>query len=755
MKKNHLFTYILITLLLIVLFVPTQVRAVNRLVTISVSAPSEGVAVGEKFTVTLGFSPKSLTKNFDFTMVYDSSLVKYTGVKKNLTGSAEYRIYADQPKANQLRIGTKTSYDVDLDGEMVGTAVSVQFEVIKSGSVTFSFVNAADGFKENTINWSATKTVKLTDDQATSTTTTTTTATTTPYSTTKETATPTTTTRTPRTTTTTPRTTTPKTTTSRTTTSGTTTSKTTTELTTTTSETSPEVTKPIVAFSAKRYDGVNLSIPESVPSEENIPASFSPVEIDDYGNAMTVYRSSTLPYTLFWLADEGGEARFYYCDEETSLYVPYFRTEWSSRYFTFTVLPEERLPQGFELTTREIRGNKVPVYIPSKGFFMTLQSYFDLMSKVDPDTTVPDWRHYEGESSQPISGDSTDPSDSTGATTGRLFARISTTLTGGNDPLTWLGVPVEIPDDILLVALRMSDSEKKMLYFYDQTIDSLIRAELWLVPLAGTFLDHNTSTEPDVQPTTIVTEPPTTPSQRKPIVSEANTIRLFGLTMPIWLPIVGGTLLIILLLLLIRGVIRALKTSKPSHDFHLDDESFDDDFEHRDTTDWTLLDDVPEDDNLAWKKESWKRLGVVDMIDRSADNDETNDAMRTRGSFNGDELDETSLYDREAVMTSGVEKASVHYLEGEWADLQKAVEISSARRLGRETVSDFARDEDDYKSKDNVEDVVEPDSVVETNGIIIQPGMGTSRPRRRIPLKRLQGIKDAEKNDYPPDGDEL
>lgn len=740
----------LVCLLAMTLSLSIPVSALTRTATISSS--SKTATIGETVTVTLGFSPSSETRGFGFILSYDGGLLEYISGRdlSGISGGA-FHAYAG---GSQINTGVTVS---GTQSVVTSRAVSLTFKAKAAGKVTIKIIDANDGIidpEENIIKAGASVSITITDDQAT---TTTTTATTTPTTTTT-TTTPTTprmTTRTTRTTTTTPRTTTPKTTTSRTTTSGTTTSKTTTELTTTTSETSPEVTKPIVAFSAKRYDGVNLSIPESVPSEENIPASFSPVEIDDYGNAMTVYRSSTLPYTLFWLADEGGEARFYYCDEETSLYVPYFRTEWSSRYFTFTVLPEERLPQGFELTTREIRGNKVPVYIPSKGFFMTLQSYFDLMSKVDPDTTVPDWRHYEGESSRPISGDSTDPSDSTGATTGRLFARISTTLTGGNDPLTWLGVPVEIPDDILLVALRMSDSEKKMLYFYDQTIDSLIRAELWLVPLAGTFLDHNTSTEPDVQPTTIVTEPPTTPSQRKPIVSEANTIRLFGLTMPIWLPIVGGTLLIILLLLLIRGVIRALKTSKPSHDFHLDDESFDDDFEHRDTTDWTLLDDVPEDDNLAWKKESWKRLGVVDMIDRSADNDETNDAMRTRGSFNGDELDETSLYDREAVMTSGVEKASVHYLEGEWADLQKAVEISSARRLGRETVSDFARDEDDYKSKDNVEDVVEPDSVVETNGIIIQPGMGTSRPRRRIPLKRLQGIKDAEKNDYPPDGDEL
>ncbi len=750
MKNSKCLALMLVCLLAMTLSLSIPVSALTRTATISSS--SKTATIGETVTVTLGFSPSSETRGFGFILSYDGGLLEYISGRdlSGISGGA-FHAYAG---GSQINTGVTVS---GTQSVVTSRAVSLTFKAKAAGKVTIKIIDANDGIidpEENIIKAGASVSITITDDQAT---TTTTTATTTPTTTTT-TTTPTTprmTTRTTRTTTTTPRTTTPKTTTSRTTTSGTTTSKTTTELTTTTSETSPEVTKPIVAFSAKRYDGVNLSIPESVPSEENIPASFSPVEIDDYGNAMTVYRSSTLPYTLFWLADEGGEARFYYCDEETSLYVPYFRTEWSSRYFTFTVLPEERLPQGFELTTREIRGNKVPVYIPSKGFFMTLQSYFDLMSKVDPDTTVPDWRHYEGESSRPISGDSTDPSDSTGATTGRLFARISTTLTGGNDPLTWLGVPVEIPDDILLVALRMSDSEKKMLYFYDQTIDSLIRAELWLVPLAGTFLDHNTSTEPDVQPTTIVTEPPTTPSQRKPIVSEANTIRLFGLTMPIWLPIVGGTLLIILLLLLIRGVIRALKTSKPSHDFHLDDESFDDDFEHRDTTDWTLLDDVPEDDNLAWKKESWKRLGVVDMIDRSADNDETNDAMRTRGSFNGDELDETSLYDREAVMTSGVEKASVHYLEGEWADLQKAVEISSARRLGRETVSDFARDEDDYKSKDNVEDVVEPDSVVETNGIIIQPGMGTSRPRRRIPLKRLQGIKDAEKNDYPPDGDEL
>ena len=104
----------------------------------------------------------------------------------------------------------------------------------------------------------------------------------------------------------------------------------------------------------------------------------------------------------------------------------------------------------------------------------------------------------------------------------------------------------------------MNDSEKKMLYFYDRTLDSLIRADLWLVPLARTFLDRD-ETAVEVQPTTVPTEPSTTPSEGELMTDEPNTVTLFGLTMPKWVPIAAVAILIVLLILLIRGIVRAKK----------------------------------------------------------------------------------------------------------------------------------------------------------------------------------------------------
>lgn len=769
MKKKHVLAYILILQLFFVFLIPIQANAVNRSVTIS--APSKEVAVGQKFTVTLGFSPKSLTKNFDFTMVYDSSLIKYTGVKKNLTGSSEYKIYVDKPKANQLRIGSKASYDPDLDGEMVGTAVSVQFEVLKSGSVTFSFVNAADGIKSNAINWSAKKTVKL---GGTSTPTT-------PKTTTSKTTTTTakTTTTTKKTTSTTPKTTmTPKTTTPRTTT--TTTSKSTKSSTTptatttitdtttitettpiTTTETSSAATGPVIAFFAKRYDGALLNVPESVPADENIPISFSAEEINDYETPMTIYRSSTLPYKLFWLSDEGGEARFYYCDEETSLYVPYFRTEWSSRYFTFSIVPNDRLPQGFELKTYDIRGVKVPAYLPAKGYYVTHDAYYDLMSKVDSDTRVPDWRVYEGEVPE-STGDSNDPT--------------STNPSGEDDRLTWQGVSVEIPDELLLVALRMNDSEKKMLYFYDRTLDSLIRADLWLVPLARTFLDYHepiVSYQPTTTPTELLTST-TTPSTSELVTgaSEKKTLTFLGLTIPTWVPGAAIAVLVILLLLLIRGIVRAKKAKKLEQDFSLDDESFDGNDERHEQVDWSLLNEEIADDDLVWEQKSRAQLGIVDMIDQST---RSEDPMDLNKEESPDDLDdheqivddklttmrgETLADGQEVVTTVTNVLPPTRTLESKWADLQRAVELSSARRQRRmvapERLGDVeASDEDTTESEDVTQDDTEVEVVAETGRTIIQPGMKGNRPMRRIPLKRLQGIESTRPIDDALDEDEL
>ena len=740
MKIRKYLIILLVCFFLVTLSASLSVMAITR--TATISASNKEVTVGQTVTVTLGFKEIMETRPFTFRLAYDSSLLEYVSGKNisglpggvNKGGGDNLLVVGVNPEGTQSVV--------------IGSALSLTFKTKSTGMATLKIVEANDGIidpKENYVNPGAAVTITIKDPPTTTTTTTTTTA--------------------PTTTTTTTTTTTPKTTTTKTTTPKTTTSKTTTS-STPTSETTPEVTRPVIAFSAKRYDGVSLVVPESVPSEENIPASFNAVDINDYEEAMTVYRSSTLPYTLFWLADEGDNARFYYCDEETSLYVPFFRTEWSSRYFTFSIVPEDRLPEGFELATLDIRDQKVPVYVPVKGFYMTHQSYFDLMSKVDPDTSLPDWHHYEGETTQPTS---TEPSESSDETTGDSTDPSSSTPSDGNGQLTWQGVPVEIPDDILLVALRMNDSEKKMLYFYDRTLDSLIRADLWLVPLARTFLDRD-ETAVEVQPTTVPTEPSTTPSEGELMTDEPNTVTLFGLTMPKWVPIAAVAILIVLLILLIRGIVRAKKEKGPEFDFHLDRETYDDD-----QGDALSFDEVPESDDAASIQDSWERLGIVDVSDRSPDTEEWDSVQEE--SFNlipdheepsdtvsdSEELldDSAAAYDEkssdveETVTAVPPVQPPVRRLEGEWGDLQRAVERSSARRQGREPVLDDVIEEETV-SQDAVHDEMETEPVEETSKRIIQPGRGGSRPIRRVPLKRLRSAEEStQEHDQPLDEDEL
>ncbi len=747
MKIRKYLIILLVCFFLVTLSASLSVMAITR--TATISASNKEVTVGQTVTVTLGFSPSSETRSFGFILAYDSGLLEYVG-GKDLSGISGGSFHA-YPSGNQINTGVTVG---GTQSVVTAKAVSLTFKAKATGSATIKIVDANDGIigPENDINAGAAVAITIGEPPATTTTTTTTTAPTTTTTTTTAT--------TPKTTT---KTTTPKTTTSKTTTSKTTTSS------TPTSETTPEVTRPVIAFSAKRYDGVSLSVPESVPLDENIPASFKAVDINDYEEAMTVYRSSTLPYTLFWLADEGDNARFYYCDEETSLYVPFFRTEWSSRYFTFSIVPEDRLPEGFELATLDIRDQKVPVYVPVKGFYMTHQSYFDLLSKVDPDTSLPDWRLYEGEATQPTS---TEPPESSDETTGDSTDPNPSTPSDGNGQLTWQGVLVEIPDDILLVALRMNDSEKKMLYFYDRTLDSLIRADLWLVPLARTFLDRD-ETAVEVQPTTVPTEASTTPSEDELVIGESNTVTLFGLTMPKWVPIVAVAILIVLLILLIRGIVRAKKEKGPEFDFHLDRETYDDD-----QGDALSFDEVPESDDAASIQDSWERLGIVDVSDRSPDI-EKRDSVQEE-SFNlipdheepSDTVSESEeLFDDSAAAATAYDEKSsdveetvtavppvqppVRRLEGEWGDLQRAVERSSARRQGREPVLDDVIEEETV-SQDAVHDEMETEPVEETSKRIIQPGRGGSRPIRRVPLKRLRSAEEStQEHDQPLDEDEL
>ncbi|HHW93347.1 MAG TPA: hypothetical protein GX734_02490 [Clostridiaceae bacterium] len=763
MKIRKYIALIIVCFLAMTLSISFVVMAATRRATISASR--DKATVGQTFTVTLSFSPRAETRSFGFKLSYDSSTLQYVS-GKNVSGLAGD--FHEGGTGNQLNVGVTVSRT---QSAVVGRAISLTFKAKAAGKATIKILEANDGIidpEENTIIPGAPVSITITPAVPT-----------TPKTTTPKTTTSKTTTTTKKTTSTTPKTTmTPKTTTPRTTT--TTTSKSTKSSTTptatttitdtttitettpiTTTETSSAATGPVIAFFAKRYDGALLNVPESVPADENIPISFSAEEINDYETPMTIYRSSTLPYKLFWLSDEGGEARFYYCDEETSLYVPYFRTEWSSRYFTFSIVPNDRLPQGFELKTYDIRGVKVPAYLPAKGYYVTHDAYYDLMSKVDSDTRVPDWRVYEGEVPE-STGDSNDPT--------------STNPSGEDDRLTWQGVSVEIPDELLLVALRMNDSEKKMLYFYDRTLDSLIRADLWLVPLARTFLDYHepiASYQPTTTPTELLTST-TTPSTSELVTgaSEKKTLTFLGLTIPTWVPGAAIAVLVILLLLLIRGIVRAKKAKKLEQDFSLDDESFDGNDERHEQVDWSLLNEEIADDDLVWEQKSWAQLGIVDMIDQST---RSEDPMDLNKEESPDDLDdheqivddklttmrgETLADGQEVVTTVTNVLPPTRTLESEWADLQRAVELSSARRQRRmvapERLGDVeASDEDTTESEDVTQDDTEVEVVAETGRTIIQPGMKGNRPMRRIPLKRLQGIESTRPIDDALDEDEL
>jgi hypothetical protein len=438
------------------------------------------------------------------------------------------------------------------------------------------------------------------------------------------------------------------------------------------------------------------------------------------------------------LEDDKGETRFYYLDEETDQYVPFLRSEWSSRYFTFSVVPKSRLPEGFELKTLDVRGQKVPGYAPVKGFYMTHRAYYDLMSKVGPETSIPDWHHYEGITTPTTSGDSNESS----------IATDTTTTSKDDNPLTWQGVHIDIPEEIFLVVLRINDGEEKTFFFYDQMLDSLIRADLWLVPLARTFLEYDEHAGPGTQETTIPSESLTFPSQRDPVVGGSKTVNLFGLTVPLWLLFVGGGLLCLLLLLLIYGIGRARDAKKTMLDFRLDNEAYDGDFDDIDQSDPILFDEKPEYDDTE-SDDTWKRLGIVNL---QTGGEERSFIVGDESSYAIDDaepaLDEVMPDDIDALTPIADNVRPTEIIEGDWAKLQKAVDRSSARRHGQLTRPVSESDEKTVRA-----DTI---PVEEKEKTIIQPGMPPeNRPIRRVSLRRLRGDVDAESIDQPLDEDEL
>lgn len=712
MKNKKYLAIIIACMLVVTLSVSFFVMAATRTATISSSR--DHVPVGETVTVTLGYT-KGATRQIGFTVSYDSSLLEFVS-KRNisgLSGDFKHRITGNQINVGVANSGTQTVN--------IGSAISLTFKVKATGTATLKIIDALDGIidpEENTIIPGASVTITLVQAATTTpttkktTTTTATQKTTTKTTTTKPTKTKTKTTNTP-----------PST-------------NTTTPAETTTTTTAP--TGPVVPFSATRYDGVVLGVPESVPSEESIPESFAPVEIEGYDTEITGYRSATMPYTLFWLADDGGEARFYYLDEETSRYVPFLRSEWSSRFFTFSVVSEGRLPEGFELTTIDVRGQKVPAYTPMKGFYMTRQAYYDLMSKIGPDTVIPDWRQYEGETTPTTSNDAVETSITTE----------TTTTSGGDNPLTWQGVPVEIPEEIFLVALRMNDSKDKTLYFYDKTLDSIIRADLWLVPLAGTVLEYGGPTEPVTEPTTIPATPTTTTtSQVEPVVDGARSVELFGFTVPMWLLIACGALLLLLLLLLIRGIKRAREARESVLDFHLDDDSYDGGLENVEQVDPLYFDEASKYGDVKSDEGSLKQSGAVSPM-----NQQTGGKEFLHGEGSADEVEVPA---RDSVQPTDT-------VEDEWVKLQRAVELSSARRHRQKTESALSLEESESDEEETAmqegvcaDTDTRAEMTEEPEKTVIEPGMRETRPMRRVSLRRLEGDVNVESDAELHDEDEL
>ena len=478
-KKISLFAACL--LLILMILPPVKVLAINR--TATITGPAKAYK-GETITVTVGFNNKVDTRGCDFTITYQKDLLAFAGVT-NISG---LQGYAEPEKIGDAQFPLVALMTTISTGP-ADKILTVRFKVIGTGNATLKITEASDGIYDPANNISTTGAVlnlTLTDPPVTTTTT-------------------------------------AQPTTSKTTTKATTTKPTSSVSTVSTIPSETRPTFPAQASIGKRYDGVMLSIPETSPSDGAIPESFRPKEVEWEGKQLTGYESNTLPYTLYWLSDETLPARFYYADAQAGVFVPFYRSEWSSRYFTFAVLSEQAVPDGFELTTLSVRGNDVPAYRPVKGYYFTKSAYEELRSKVTPGMTLPDWKTYEGDDSldEPARDD------------------------------LWQGVSVAVPGDLYLVALRMNDAEDKMMYLYDHELDSLIRADLWLVPVAGSYLELGLEDIPPVP--TEPTEPAMTESEKteQPAVKETlvaeNTVTLFGRRIPISVLVAAIAVLIIVI----------------------------------------------------------------------------------------------------------------------------------------------------------------------------------------------------------------
>ncbi len=451
MKKIGL--TICLVFLLIAAFIPSkQAFAVGRNATISSSGTAN---VGETFTVTLGFSPEATTRSCDFSLTYDNSLIKLTGIS-NISGMSGIT-FPTADEVSSFRSPLTVIFLQTGETKSVKSVLRLTFSALQEGQARIQITSASDGEDSNSISSSLpATTVNLVKKEAV------------PTTTTKA-------------------------------TEATTKTATTTSVTTTPVETEPR--HPADTTIGKRYDGVALAVPETSPGEEGLPASYVPQEMKWEDKHLLAYVSEPLPWTLYWLADESGSARFYYQDEETSVFVPYYRAEWSARYFTFTVLAEDQVPEGFEVATLKARDVEVPGYRPQEDHYFSKAVYDSLLA------------------GEEVKGE-------------------------------------KLPADLFLVACHVNESEEKKLYLFDQDLDSMIRAGLWIVPLAGSVLDPTVDPEPEP------TEPlPSEPAGDQNPDRSAKAVNLFGLSVPLAFLVGAGALILILLALILFLFIRARRAA--------------------------------------------------------------------------------------------------------------------------------------------------------------------------------------------------
>lgn len=561
--KMRVFVYIFIFFLIVAIgstFSPA-VYALDRQVTMSSSA-SFPVSVGSTFTVTFGFSPKALTRKFSFLIGYDNTFIQLIEPCVNLSGvGTGITVGGYDTYRKRQSVGVEKGDETE---KMVDLAVRITFKALKQGSTTIQVINVSDGFDENKFrNIPCSLTVNIAQQQTTTTTTPTTITTTT-------TTTPTTPTTTSRITTTTTRPTTTSTTTTTTTPTSTSTPTTTPSITPSTTPTvtptttAPEEIPDPVAWTGKRYDGKLLSVPESMPDPDRIPSSFSAVKVELEGVEMDAFQSESLPYTLFWLkAEDDDNGRFYIYDDESGVFVPYFRSEWSSRFFTVTVLPEKSIPEGFEQTTLKVRGERVPAYRLLPGAFVPYEKYRSGYEEMDAPSTASRNDQNTDASGDIKSLESFVEKKDTEARRRKdadryVYAAEGTDPEPSETENDRLIVPIpDPPENMVLLVCRINDSAKKTLFLYDTVFDSMISVGNWPVPVRGSYLEQSlppapSATEKPSEETDAMIAPVET------VPSESRQLSLFGLLLPPWILIVG----IVVLLLLILALVFAFKSSR-------------------------------------------------------------------------------------------------------------------------------------------------------------------------------------------------